>query len=77
MAIPVSNDPKTTRNDRFEQLSMSVRTTIVDKECQSVLDDSPHVGSLSWRGLKVTVKDRATKQMKVLVNNIDGIVKAG
>ena len=35
------------------------------------------VESFAWQGITVTIKDRETKQMKAILNNIDGIVKAG
>jgi ABC-type multidrug transport system ATPase subunit len=33
--------------------------------------------SFAWENVSVTVKDRQTKQPKTIVNNINGIVKAG
>jgi hypothetical protein len=35
------------------------------------------VHNFSWKGITVTVKDRDTKQPKAILDNIDGIVKAG
>jgi hypothetical protein len=35
------------------------------------------VHNFSWKGVTVTVKDRITKQPKAILDNIDGIVKAG
>lgn len=33
--------------------------------------------NISWRGITVTVKDRETKQPKVIVDNVEGYVEAG
>lgn len=33
--------------------------------------------NLSWRGITVTVKDRETKQSKIIVDNVEGYVEAG
>lgn len=35
------------------------------------------VHNISWRGVTVTVKDRETKQQKVIVDNVEGYVEAG
>ncbi|OLN81820.1 ABC transporter G family member 12 [Colletotrichum chlorophyti] len=35
------------------------------------------VQNISWEGIEVTVKDRATKQPKRIVDHVDGLVKAG
>jgi hypothetical protein len=35
------------------------------------------VHSFTWQGVKVTVKDRKTKQPKVILDGIDGSAKAG
>lgn len=35
------------------------------------------VHNIIWRGVTVTVTDRKTKQSKTLVDNVEGIVKAG
>ena len=35
------------------------------------------VRNLSWKGVTVTVKDRETKQAKVIVDSVEGIVEAG
>lgn len=35
------------------------------------------VQNISWRGVSVTVKDRETKQQKVIVDNVHGYVEAG
>jgi len=35
------------------------------------------VRNISWSGVTVTVKDRDTKQPKVIVDNVEGIVEAG
>jgi hypothetical protein len=35
------------------------------------------VHNFTWEGVKVTVKDRKTKQPKVILDGIDGSVKAG
>lgn len=35
------------------------------------------VQHISWRGVTVTVKDRETKQPKVIVDNVEGHVEAG
>lgn len=35
------------------------------------------VRNISWRGVTVTVKDRETKQQKVIVDNVEGYVEAG
>lgn len=35
------------------------------------------VQNFSWRGVSVTVKDRETKQPKVIVDNVEGHVEAG
>ncbi|ROW12376.1 hypothetical protein VMCG_00091 [Cytospora schulzeri] len=35
------------------------------------------VHNISWRGINVTVKDRETKQQKVIVDNVEGYVEAG
>lgn len=33
--------------------------------------------NISWRGITVTVKDRETKQPKVIVDNVEGYVECG
>lgn len=33
--------------------------------------------NISWRGITVTVKDRETKQSKIIVDNVEGYVEAG
>jgi hypothetical protein len=35
------------------------------------------VHSFTWQGVRVTVKDRKTKQPKVILDGINGSVKAG
>lgn len=35
------------------------------------------VRNISWSGVTVTVKDRETKQPKVIVDNVEGYVEAG
>ncbi|KPM46008.1 hypothetical protein AK830_g531 [Neonectria ditissima] len=35
------------------------------------------VKNLTWRGVTVTVKDRVSKDLKTIVDNVDGIVEAG
>ncbi|RDA92394.1 hypothetical protein CP533_4712 [Ophiocordyceps camponoti-saundersi (nom. inval.)] len=35
------------------------------------------ISNISWQGISVTVKDRKTKQPKTILDNVDGIVKAG
>ncbi|OBT55673.1 hypothetical protein VE04_06922 [Pseudogymnoascus sp. 24MN13] len=35
------------------------------------------VHNITWRGVTVTVTDRKTKQLKTLVDNIEGVVQAG
>lgn len=35
------------------------------------------VRNISWSGVTVTVKDRETKQPKVIVDNAEGYVEAG
>ncbi|KAH9903561.1 P-loop containing nucleoside triphosphate hydrolase protein [Xylariomycetidae sp. FL2044] len=35
------------------------------------------VRNITWRGVTVTVKDRNTKQLRNIVDNVDGIVEAG
>ena len=35
------------------------------------------VQSITWRSVTVTVKDRETKQQKIIVDNVEGIVEAG
>jgi ABC-type multidrug transport system ATPase subunit len=35
------------------------------------------VASLAWRGVTVTVKDRNTKQLRNIVDNVEGLVEAG
>lgn len=35
------------------------------------------VYNISWHGVNVTVKDRETKQPKMIVDNVDGYVEAG
>lgn len=58
------------------------------KEGASYLDVEQHtlaeahlrnttVRKISWRGVNVTVKDRETKQPKLIVDNVEGYVEAG
>lgn len=58
------------------------------KEGTSYLDVEQHalaethlqnttVQNISWHGVSVTVKDRETKQPKVIVDNVEGYVEAG
>ena len=35
------------------------------------------VDNISWRGVTITVKDREAKQPKRIVDNVEGVVKAG
>lgn len=35
------------------------------------------VRNISWSGVTVTVKDRETKQPKIIVDNVEGYVEAG
>lgn len=35
------------------------------------------VHTLAWRGVTVTVKDRNTKELRNIVDNVEGIVEAG
>jgi hypothetical protein len=52
----------------------------VDVE-QKVVDEAhlqnTTVNNFIWQGITVTVKDRKTGQPKVILNGIDGAVKAG
>ena len=36
-----------------------------------------NIRSFGWKGVTVTVKDRQTQQPKTILNDINGIVKAG
>ncbi|KAL1306206.1 hypothetical protein AAFC00_004304 [Neodothiora populina] len=36
-----------------------------------------NIGSFAWKGVTVTVKDRQTQQPKTLLNDVNGVVKAG
>ena len=49
----------------------------VDPELPYAVDESINLQRLSWRGVSVTVTDRTTKQAKVLIDNVSGLVKAG
>lgn len=35
------------------------------------------IRNITWKGVTVTVKDRDTKQLKAIVENVEGIVEAG
>lgn len=57
-----------------------METTYVDLE-QDVMAEvhlrNTAVQNISWSGVTVTVKDRVTKNPKVLVDKVDGHVEAG
>ncbi|RSL63673.1 hypothetical protein CEP53_004346 [Fusarium sp. AF-6] len=53
---------------------------IMDLEERSVAEKhlfNTTVKNLTWRGVTVTVKDRETKELKTIVDNVEGVVEAG
>ncbi len=68
--------------DSYQPSSKSVVTAddLVDPE--KGFDGKEHllnttVHSLMWTGVTVTVKDRNTKELRNIVDNVEGIVEAG
>lgn len=60
--------------------SIKEGTQYKDVEKNATTDDllrNTTVRSVSWSGVTVTVKDRETKQPKVIVDNAEGYVEAG
>jgi len=68
-----------TKNDHAYQ-GLSQRAFNVDIE-QKVVDDchllNDTVRNFVWRGVKVVVKDRKTKQPKTILEDVAGVVEAG
>lgn len=55
-------------------------TSYLDVEQHAVAEShlrNTTVHNISWRGVNVTVKDRETKQPKLIVDNVEGYVEAG
>jgi len=55
-----------------ESFSMDMEKATTDAHLQNTV-----VHSFTWQGVTVTVKDRKTKQDKLILDGIDGMVHAG
>jgi hypothetical protein len=49
----------------------------VEKKAVDVHLQNTTVSSFAWQDVTVTVKDHKTKQPKVILQNVNGIIKAG
>jgi hypothetical protein len=71
----------TTGSDTTEMGMINLQdTAAVDVEQRAMAEAhlmNTTVRNFTWRGVTVTVKDRETKQPKVIVDNCEGLVEAG
>ncbi len=68
-----SGDADVTHNSSPDAFSIDVEQKGVDEAHLRNMT----VSHFTWQGVRVTVKDRKTKQPKVILDGIDGAVKAG
>jgi hypothetical protein len=67
------SDTDVTQTPTPDSFSMDVEQKAVD---EAHLQNTT-VHNFTWQGVTVTVKDRKTKQPKVILDGIDGTVRAG
>lgn len=67
------SDTDVTQTPTPDSFSMDVEQKVVD---EAYLRNTT-VHNFTWQGVTVTVKDRKTKQPKVILDGIDGTVRAG
>ena len=67
------NDTDVTQTPTPDSFSVDVEQKVVD---EAHLQNTT-VHNFTWQGVTVTVKDRNTKQPKVILDGIDGTVRAG
>ncbi|KAL3421408.1 ABC transporter [Phlyctema vagabunda] len=78
-----SNHPQTKRlNESDSTYEMVPKMTNHDLDIEQKAGDDAQitnstVQSFAWQGINVTVKDHKTKQPKLLLDNVDGVVEAG
>jgi hypothetical protein len=68
--IEGENSPKFAAQDPY---AVDIEQTAVDDA--HLMNDT--VQDFVWQGVTVTVKDFKTKEPKAILDNVDGIVKAG
>jgi len=62
------------------EVGSSYKSSHVDLEMKGGDDQyllNEEVKSFAWKGITCTVKDRNTKQDRVLLDHVDGLVEAG
>jgi hypothetical protein len=67
------SDTDVTQTPTPDSFSVDVEQKVVD---EAHLQNTT-VHNFTWQGVTVTVKDRKTKQPKVILDGIDGTVRAG
>ncbi len=66
------------QNDVLQELTQdSFHVDIEQKAVEDAHLQNKTVQAFTWQGISVTVKDRKTKKPKVILSNVNGIVKAG
>jgi len=70
---PAQSDADVTQLPTPDSYSVDIEQKVVD---EAHLQNTT-VHNFTWQGVKVTVKDRKTKQPKVILDGIDGTARAG
>jgi hypothetical protein len=70
---PSPSDTDVSQSSTPDGFSVDIEQRVVD---EAHLQNTT-VHNFTWQGVTVTVKDRKTKQPRVILDGIDGSVKAG
>lgn len=71
--MAVESTPSESVKEHYESVNVDVEQHAV---AEAHLKNTT-VRNITWKGVTVTVKDRETKLLKTIVENVEGIVEAG
>lgn len=65
------------QNSKSTRPPITPAVSDVNQDCLSEFEETMDLDALSWRGISITATDRSTGKARLLVENVNGIVKAG